>query len=166
MEGYAQRHQEICSAVWNLSSQQARDCSPCKATLASSHSFSHLGRYLHALHRGLTSLSWFNYHFGGYRLFLQILSFSPSFSPVYSNGRPLILVQHIQTSWLPQTIFSNLGPIFTSTFWCELFHLQGISLAFISAYHRQFDGQTESLNKCFETYLWCYTGSKPKDWSR
>jgi hypothetical protein len=47
-----------------------------------------------------------------------------------------------------------------------LFQLQGISLAFSSAYHPQSDGQTEALNKCLETYLCCYFGSKPKEWSR
>jgi len=35
---------------------------------------------------------------------------------------------------MPQTIISDRDPLFTSTFWHELFHLQGISLAFSSAY--------------------------------
>jgi len=66
---------------------------------------------------------------------------------------------------MPNTIVSDRDPVFTSTFWRELFHLQGISLAFSSAYHPQSDGQTESLNKCIETYLRCYAGTKPKSWS-
>lgn len=63
------------------------------------------------------------------------------------------------------TIVSVRDPVFTSSFWRELFQLQGISLAFNSAYHLQFDGQTEALNKCVEIYLRCYTASKPRDWS-
>jgi hypothetical protein len=63
------------------------------------------------------------------------------------------------------TIVSVHNPVFTSSFLLELFQLQGISLAFNSAYHPQSDGQTEAMNKCVETYLRCYTTSKPRDWS-
>jgi hypothetical protein len=36
---------------------------------------------------------------------------------------------------MPQTIVSDHDPLFISSLWRELFHLQGISLAFSSAYH-------------------------------
>jgi hypothetical protein len=36
---------------------------------------------------------------------------------------------------MPTTIVSDRDPTFTSSFWRELFNLQGISLAFSSAYH-------------------------------
>lgn len=66
---------------------------------------------------------------------------------------------------LPKTIVSNKDPIFTSSFWQELFKLQGITLAYSSTYHPQSDGQSEALNKCLEGYLRCYAGCKPKEWS-
>jgi transposase InsO family protein len=65
---------------------------------------------------------------------------------------------------LPKSIVSDRDPIFTSSLWQELFKLQGITLAYSSAYHPQSDGQTEALNECLEGYLRCYTGGKPKEW--
>jgi len=66
---------------------------------------------------------------------------------------------------IPKTIVLDRDPIFTSTFWQELFRLQGVTLAYSSAYHPQSDGQSEALNKCLEGYLRCYAGCKPKEWS-
>jgi hypothetical protein len=66
---------------------------------------------------------------------------------------------------MPTTMVSDRDRIFTRSFWRELFQLQGITLAFSSTYHPQSDGQTEALNKCVETYLRCYSASKPKNWS-
>lgn len=47
---------------------------------------------------------------------------------------------------LPTHIISNHDPIFTSTFWHELFRLAQVTLAMSSAYHPQSDGQTECVN--------------------
>jgi hypothetical protein len=63
-----------------------------------------------------------------------------------------IFLTHIfKLHGMPKTIVSDRAlptsgyitcPTFTSTFWRELFQLQGISLAFSSAYHPQSDGQS------------------------
>jgi hypothetical protein len=53
---------------------------------------------------------------------------------------------------------------FTSKFWTEIFKLQGVFLAFSTAYHPQSDGQTEAVNKYLENYLRCMMGDKPKEW--
>jgi hypothetical protein len=52
---------------------------------------------------------------------------------------------------IPTTIISDRDPIFTSSFWKELFQLQMTSIAISSTYHPQSDSQTEALNKCLET---------------
>jgi hypothetical protein len=75
------------------------------------------------------------------------------------------LVNVLKLHGMPKTIVTDRDPVFTSSFWRELFKLQGITLALSSAYHPQSDGQTEALNKCLETYLRCYAGAKPKEWS-
>jgi hypothetical protein len=78
----------------------------------------------------------------------------------------LFLANIFKLHGMPTTIVSDRDPTFTSSFWWELFQLQGINLAFSSAYHPQSDGQTEALNKCLETYLRCYASAKPEEWSQ
>jgi hypothetical protein len=82
-----------------------------------------------------------------------------------SKMAQLFLANILKLHGMPTTIVSDRDRVFTSSFWQELFRLQGVSLAFSSAYHPQSDGQTEALNKCVETYLRCYSASTPKNWS-
>ncbi|XP_035547375.1 uncharacterized protein LOC118348911 [Juglans regia] len=66
---------------------------------------------------------------------------------------------------LPKTIVSDRGSTFTSSFWKELFRLQGVNLSYSSTYHPQSDGQTEAVNKCLEHFLRSLSGDKPRLWT-
>lgn len=66
---------------------------------------------------------------------------------------------------LPDAITSDRDAIFLSTFWQELFTLQGFHLHTSSAYHPQSDSQTKVLNRCLETYLRCFYSEDAFNWS-
>ena len=63
---------------------------------------------------------------------------------------------------LPSSIVSDRDPVFTSSFWKELFNLAGVKLQFTSAFHPQSDGQSEATNKIIAMYLRCLTGDRPR----
>jgi hypothetical protein len=67
---------------------------------------------------------------------------------------------------MPTHIISDRDPVFTSTFWRELFRLANVQLCLSSAYHPQSDGQTERVNQCLETFLRCFVHSCPRRWLR
>lgn len=65
---------------------------------------------------------------------------------------------------VPSSIVSDRDPVFTSSFWCELFKLAGVKLQMTSAFHPQSDGQSEATNKIIAMYLRCLTGDRPRNW--
>jgi hypothetical protein len=70
----------------------------------------------------------------------------------------LFVSQLFKLHGMPQTIVSNRDSTFTSKFSTKIFRLQGGFLAFSTAYHPQFDGQSKAVNKYMENYLRCMVG--------
>ena len=62
-------------------------------------------------------------------------------------------------------VISDRGPQFASFFAQELEKLLHYDLSLSTAYHPQFDGETEQVNQEVETYLRIFCGNNPASWS-
>jgi transposase InsO family protein len=56
--------------------------------------------------------------------------------------------------------------VFTSRFWKGIIAKLGVKLNYSTAYHPQYDGQTERVNQCIENYLRCMVFNQPKKWNK
>ncbi|WVZ49645.1 hypothetical protein U9M48_000985 [Paspalum notatum var. saurae] len=62
------------------------------------------------------------------------------------------------------SIVSDRDPVFTGSFWHDLFRMAGVKLRMSTAFHPQMDGQSEVVNKAITMYLRCLTGDRPRAW--
>lgn len=65
---------------------------------------------------------------------------------------------------MPQSIVSDRDRLFLRKFWRTLFKHQGMALQYSSAYHPQFDGQTQVVNRTLVAYLRCFIADFPHKW--
>jgi hypothetical protein len=72
-----------------------------------------------------------------------------------------VFIDHIfKLHGMSTSIVLDRDLTFTSTFWQELFKSQGMQLKMSTTYHPQMGGQIEVVNKCLETYLYCFASEK------
>lgn len=65
----------------------------------------------------------------------------------------------------PETIISDRGPQFISSFWIEFCRIIGVKIKLATAYHKETDGQTEIMNKYIDLRLRPYVNFYQDNWS-
>ena len=76
----------------------------------------------------------------------------------------LYLSNVVKLHGIAESIISNCGSVFVSSFWKALQDLLHTELKFLTAYHPQTDGQTECVNAILENYLRHYCSYQQDDW--
>jgi len=116
------------------------------------------GRMSHGFYYRVAKFLWFHNKYGSGGSIIKIWSLWWSY-----NSRMMAEVfMHsiVKLHGMLESIVLDRDKIFTHQFWQYLFNT---SLVMSSAYHPQFDGQSEVLNKCLEIYLRCFTFYNPKN---
>ncbi|KAL8134221.1 hypothetical protein AgCh_009321 [Apium graveolens] len=78
----------------------------------------------------------------------------------------VFLKEIVQLHDFPTSIVSDRDRIFLSTFWKEMFQVQGTEFKRSTAYHPHTDGKTKIVNKGLETYLRSFIAGKLKSWAK
>lgn len=65
----------------------------------------------------------------------------------------------------PESIVSDRGPQFVSSFWKEFCRIIGVKIKLSTAYHKETDGQTEIMNKYIDQRLRPYVNYYQDNWS-
>ena len=65
---------------------------------------------------------------------------------------------------IPDSIVSDRGSVFTSTFWSAVCYHLKVCRRLSTAFHPQTDGQMERQNSTLEQYLWAYVAYQQDDW--
>lgn len=77
----------------------------------------------------------------------------------------LVRKQIFRLHGLPNSIVSDRGATFVSTFWRAYLQSQGIQSKLSTAYHPQTDGQTERINSILKTYLRLFSNYNQDNWN-
>ena len=65
---------------------------------------------------------------------------------------------------IPESIISDRGTQFTSSFWNTFWPAIGCTPTLSTAYHPQTDGQTERVNSVLEQYIRTFCSFRQDDW--
>ncbi|XP_041025417.1 uncharacterized protein LOC121265821 [Juglans microcarpa x Juglans regia] len=109
---------------------------------------------------------------GGFEVILVVVDrlskyghFIPLSHPYTAKSVVKAFVDHVvKLHGFPKSIVTGQDRVFMSSFWKELFELQGSKLKASSSYHPQIDGQTEVVNRTLEQYLRCFCHEEQKKW--
>jgi len=111
---------------------------------------------------------------GGKSIVLTVVDRLSKYTHFIALGHPYLATsvaraffdQVVRLHGIPCSIVSDRDPVFTSSFWTELFQLAGVMLHLSSEFHPQTDDQSEVTNRILGVYLRCLAGDRPRSWLR
>src|SRR5271156_8471 len=99
------------------------------------------------------------------RLSKQVFSL-PCFKATTARDMAELYIQHIyRIKGVPDSIISDRGPQFISSFWHEFCRILGVELKLSTAYPPQTDGQTEVMNQYIDQRLRPFVLYYQDNWS-
>jgi len=90
----------------------------------------------------------------------------PCHKTIDSRGLAQLFIQWIyRFGHTPETIISDRGPQFISSFWKEFCRIIGVKIKLSTAYHKETDGQTEIMNRYIDQRLRPFVNFYQDNWS-
>jgi hypothetical protein len=90
----------------------------------------------------------------------------PCHKTIDAKGMAQLFVQWIyRFGHTPESIISDRGPQFISSFWDEFCRIIGVKIKLSTAYHKQTDGQTEIMNRYIDLRLRPFVNYYQDNWS-
>ena len=90
----------------------------------------------------------------------------PCHKTITARGMANLFVQWVyRFGHTPETIISDRGPQFVSSFWSEFCRIIGVKVKLSTAYHKETDGQTEIMNKYIDQRLRPFVTYYQDNWS-
>lgn len=99
------------------------------------------------------------------RLSKQAVSI-PCYKTTTARGMAKLFIQWIyRFGHTPDSIISDRGPQFVSSFWSEFCRIIGVKVKLSTAYHKETDGQTEIMNRYIDQRLRPFVSYYQDNWS-
>ena len=90
----------------------------------------------------------------------------PCHKTITARGMADLFVQWVyRFGHTPESIVSDRGPQFVSSFWSEFCRIIGVKVKLSTAYHKETDGQTEIMNKYIDQRLRPFVSYYQDNWS-
>uniref|UniRef100_A0A670JJI7 Gypsy retrotransposon integrase-like protein 1 n=1 Tax=Podarcis muralis TaxID=64176 RepID=A0A670JJI7_PODMU len=98
-------------------------------------------------------------------LFTKMAHFIPCAKVATAEQTAKLFIDHVfGVHGLPQSILSDRGRQFVSSFWQKLLGILHVKINLSSARHPQTNGQAERVNAIMQQYLRCYANQRPAAW--
>jgi Integrase zinc binding domain/Integrase core domain len=90
----------------------------------------------------------------------------PCHKTIDARGMAQLFIQWVyRFGHTPETIISDRGPQFVSSFWNEFCRIIGVKVKLSTAYHKETDGQTEVMNRYIDQRLRPFVTHFQDNWS-